>query len=227
MNGLFITGTDTGIGKTVVTGLLLALLRERGVRVRAMKPVQTGWPADNDLTSIGEETTRLTMPFRYRLAASPHLASRNSVRIPPIERAARALAKESDFLLVEGAGGLLVPLNGRETMMDLMRALRLPVLIVARAGLGTLNHAQLTVNELKRARVPIAGVVLNPGRGGAWGRIERDNLNELKNRTGVPVIRIFSNDWKNRRKNFQSLEKILAKVPIIPNYILYKPNPNR
>ncbi len=213
MNGLFITGTDTGVGKTMVTSLLLALARECGINATVMKPVQTGWPEDDDLSACGVEATPLHAPYRFKRPASPHLAGK--VAATKILSAYRELAKQYEYLLVEGAGGILVPLNTRHTMLDLMKAMKLPSLVVARAGLGTLNHTLLTLNELRRAKIQVAGIVLNPGRCGKWDAIERDNLKTLRARAGCPVVRIFSNDWKTRRKNFQSLELFLPRFPII------------
>jgi dethiobiotin synthetase len=200
MNGIFITGTDTGIGKTTVAASLLKWLRAQGVDAVPMKPVQTGYPKADDLAVCGVRANDLNAPYRLRMAASPHLASRGQIRIAKIVRAFRALSKQHDFIVVEGAGGVLVPLNFRETMLDVMKALRLPVLVVARAGLGTLNHTLLTLNELRRANLHVAGVMLNPGHRGPWGRIERSNLESLKRRCRCPVMRFFPMIGKTAKK---------------------------
>jgi dethiobiotin synthetase len=199
VKGVFITGTDTGVGKTVAAAALLRWLRAREVNATVMKPVQTGWPGSDDLAACGVKATARNNPYRFRLAASPHLAGR--VRVDKIMAAYRALARAHDFVIVEGAGGVLVPLNRRHTMLDLMKRMRLPVLVVARAGLGTLNHTLLTLNELHRARLRVAGVILNPGRRGRWGRIEQGNLETLKRRCSQPVQRFFPTIGNFARKS--------------------------
>ncbi len=209
MNGLFITGTDTGVGKTTVAAALINVLRERGVDATPMKPVQTGWPRANDVAACGFKSTTLTNPYRFQLAASPHLAGR--VKMEKILQAFRALSKRHAFVLVEGAGGVLVPLNDKQTMVDLMKRLRLPVLVVARAGLGTLNHTFLTLGELHRAGLNVAGVILNPGAKSKWGRIEQSNLETIQERGRCRVIRLFPMIGKNRTRNFQSLENLFAR----------------
>ena len=206
MKGIFVTGTDTGVGKTIVVAALLRELKLRGLDAMPMKPVQTGWPQANDVAACGVKNTPLTNPYRFKLAASPHLAGR--VKLQKIVRAFNALSRKHDFVVVEGAGGVLVPLNDKETMIDLIKKLRLPVVIVARAGLGTLNHTLLTLNELRRAGLRVAGIVLNQGRSGGWKRIEQDNLETLQKRGRCPVVRFLPMIGKNRSRNFQSLEKM-------------------
>jgi len=203
--GLFITGTDTGVGKTVATAALLALLRARGVDAVPMKPVQTGcrrarggWRAP-DL----ERVLRLAglrppaaeqawmCPYRFGPACSPHLAARlarRPIQLRRIRAGFRQLSRRRDAVLVEGAGGVLVPLGGRRTMLDLMAALGLPVVLVARPGLGTLNHTLLSLAALRAARLRVAGVLLVDTAPRAWGRLERDNAATLARLGRVPVL---------------------------------------
>lgn len=207
MKGLFITGTDTGVGKTAVLAALLCALRRAGRDAVPMKPVQTGCRRTRrglvppDLESVlrsagfppGTSRDRRMCPYRFSPACSPHLAASRAgtrIRLSVIQKAFRQLAREHDTVLVEGAGGLLVPMNERETMLDLMKALALPVVVVARPGLGTLNHTLLTLAELCRAQLKVQAVILSCVRPGPWGAIERNNMETIRRRGRVRVHRL-------------------------------------
>lgn len=190
-----VTGTGTGVGKTVVTAAVAALAGARGDRVAVVKPAQTGTaPAD-----IGDlyEITRLagirdTHEFaRFPDPLSPEAAARMS-GLPPLDlvRSAgrvRSLAATRDLVLVEGAGGLLVRYDpGGGTLADLAVALAAPVLLVTTAGLGTLNHTALTIEALARRGIALAGLVI-----GSWaaapGLADRCNLTDLETLAGGPL----------------------------------------
>jgi dethiobiotin synthetase len=171
MRGLLVTATDTGVGKTEVTCALVAGARARGVDAVGMKPAQSGVspgePSDADrllAASGGCEPLDALCPYSFGPPLAPAVAARvegRAISLGRIVDAARALAARHAAVIVEGAGGLLVPLTERETCADLATALGVPVLVVARAGLGTVNHAALTVEALLRRGLPIAGIVLN------------------------------------------------------------------
>jgi dethiobiotin synthetase len=170
LRGLFVTGTDTGVGKTVVAAALLRTARRRGLRPVPFKPVETGCdpdPLDAIALSRAAETPAALAeicPYPLRLPAAPALAARaQDLRLDLGDLAARATAvgARGDFLVVEGAGGLLVPYADGATTLELAAALGLPLLIVARTGLGTVNHTALTLREAKRAGLEVAGVILN------------------------------------------------------------------
>ena len=206
--GIFITGTDTGVGKTAVTAALLTLLRRRGVDAVPMKPVQTDClrrgreliAPDLDfclrmagLRAQGEERNDMC-PFRFVPACSPHLAARlarQPIQLRCIMAAYRNLAARHDAVLVEGAGGALAPIGGGRTMLDIMRALDLPVLIVARPGLGTINHTLLTLAAVRAAHLKIAGILFADTQPGRWGQIERDNVETIRRLGQVPIIGHF------------------------------------
>src|SRR5262249_34231968 len=147
MKAYFVTGTDTGVGKTFVSAGILHSLRRRGVRVAALKPAETGCdpePADGAL--LARAAGACPVPFTYRLPVAPAVAARvegNPFTLAPVRAAFDAL--DADFCLVEGAGGLLVPFADDLLAADVAAALALPVLVVARASLGTINHTVLTV----------------------------------------------------------------------------------
>lgn len=173
MTAYFVTGTDTGVGKTLVSGALLAAARRRGLRCAGLKPVAAGGlPVRGGVEN--EDATLLrglaAMPLEYaevnpvalRLAAAPHLAAEAEGRTlhvaPLVDHVARVReAHGIDFLLVEGAGGFLVPLNDRETLADLAAALGFPVILVVGLRLGCLNHALLTAAAIRAAGLPLAG----------------------------------------------------------------------
>ena len=225
MKGIFITGTDTGIGKTVLGALLLAELRRRGVNAAPMKPVQTGCmaeglrpeasdirkggasnlkPQTSNLSApdldyalsmaameVSEEHYSLMSPYRFEPACSPHLAAEmagTEIEIAEMGIAARNLLDEYEYLIAEGAGGILVPLNQRETLLDLMQAMKLPVLLAARPGLGTLNHSLLSIQALRADGLDIRGIVFMAGSDAGAGFIEEDNMNTLEHFSGIPVI---------------------------------------
>ncbi len=185
MRGLFVTGTGTGVGKTVVAAAVCAALRSRGEPVVAWKPVVTGtdappadgWPADHELlaAAAGGEPQAVG-PLRFGPPVAPHLAARLAgEKIEPAEllRAARAAAAER-VLVAEGVGGILVPLTAGYLVRDLARDLGLPVVVAAAPGLGTINHTLLTLEALRAVGLPVAGVVLTPWPGDP-SELERSN----------------------------------------------------
>jgi len=176
LSGLFVTGTDTGVGKTVVSAALMHCLRRSGP-VRYWKPVQTGIEQDDDTATVRrlaacgveevfDEGVRLPRPL------SPHASARLAgVTIAIDEIVSRVAGQISNAApdgaapltpawIVEGAGGVLVPLNDHELMIDLMVRLALPVVVAARSGLGTINHTLLTLEALAARRLAVAGVVM-------------------------------------------------------------------
>jgi dethiobiotin synthetase len=210
MAGLFVTGTDTGVGKTVLSAALLAAMRAAGEEVIAHKPAVTGlgeppdgdgapWPADHELLAAAAAMEREQVtPRRYAAAVAPPLAAEIAgerlTREDVLEgaRAAVAAASQADrgggprTLVVEGAGGLLSPLAGELTVCDLAVALGLGLLIAARPGLGTINHTLLTLHSARAAGLTVRAVVLTP-----WperpSRLESYNRETIARLGGVEV----------------------------------------
>ncbi len=191
MSSFFITGTDTDAGKTVLAALLLAALHQRGHNALPMKPAHSGC-ADNipdldyALTLSGIQADPalkpLLAPACYTPACSPHLAAEMENRPLTLQRLVNAyhtLSRQAEILLVEGAGGVLVPLNRQETMLDLMAELKLPILIAARPGLGTINHTLLTIKALRQRNLPIAGFVFIHTRPDGSDFTEPDNARTI------------------------------------------------
>jgi dethiobiotin synthetase len=172
VRGLFVTGTGTGVGKTIASAALLAAMRAAGEPVRAYKPVVTGldepsgvWPPDHELLALATGMApEKVAPLRYGPAVSPHLAVELAgVPIAPAKlvESARA-ASEGHTLIVEGVGGLLVPLAEDFTVRELAVELALPLVIAATPGLGTINHTLLTLQAARAAGLSVAAVVLTP-----------------------------------------------------------------
>ncbi len=239
MNGYFITGTDTDIGKTALSALLLAELRRRGMNAAPMKPAQTrceaaeerqqsegnrqqrggnstssksapqpgasylapnasglsvpdlGYSLSMAQMKVSPEDYSLMSPFRFEPACSPHLAAElagTEIKLDQITEAAKELASEYEQLLIEGAGGIMVPLNGSDMMIDLMKELKLPILLAARPGLGTINHTLLSIRALREAGLTIAGVVLVESKQTERGFIEEDNITTIERFGEVAIL---------------------------------------
>jgi len=203
--GVFITGTDTDVGKTVVAAAVLCALRGRGFDAVPMKPVQTGgvqrdgrWTSpDQDFClhmcelSAGEDEYQSMVPYIFEPACSPHLAVAESGRFISFDRITEAfgtLVERHDCVIAEGAGGVLVPIDTEQTMLDLMVRLNLPVVLVSRPALGTLNHTLLSLREMRRAGVEVAGVIFCESEPTTWGDIEKDNWHTIERLGEVPIL---------------------------------------
>jgi dethiobiotin synthetase len=174
IRGLFITGTDTGVGKTMVTAAIAAALRADGCQAGVWKPVQSGarlGSGETDaerllqLTGINERLEAVA-PYTFEMPLAPMLAARYAgvtLTVQELIAAGNPLTERYEALLIEGAGGVAVPLNDDALMADLIAELRIPALIVARSGLGTINHTILTAAFLWHYGIPIVGVILNDG----------------------------------------------------------------
>lgn len=170
MSALFVTGTDTGVGKTFVACAIATALRSRGRRVGVLKPVETGVESAPEdamrLSAAADDRSPLddVCPYRLRAPLAPDVAARlEDVRID-LDRIAALIERRRasvDVLLIEGAGGLLVPIVDRATWLDLATRLALPMLIVAANRLGTINHCALTARVAQAAGVDVRGVVLS------------------------------------------------------------------
>jgi dethiobiotin synthase len=180
LRGLFVTGTDTGIGKTVVSATLFHRYRG-GLVLRYWKPIQTGIESDDDTADVArlaecEDGEIFAHGVRLARPVSPHLAARLSGRTIDTDQLLEMIRHEDRDVrwIVEGAGGVLVPINDRDTMADLMVRLGLPVVVVARTALGTINHTLLTLEALRARALEVAGVVMvGPEDADACEAIER------------------------------------------------------
>jgi dethiobiotin synthetase len=196
VRALFVTGTDTGAGKTILSAALVAAMAAAGELVRAHKPVVTGlegppgrWPPDHELLArLAGMDPREVAPLRYGPAVSPHLAASLAGEtvepdriVATAEAAMRTVDTEGGVLVLEGVGGLLVPLTADFTVRDLATRLKLPVLIAAHPGLGTINHTLLTLHAARAAGLVVLAVVLTPWpeRPSAMERSNRETIARL------------------------------------------------
>ena len=172
-NALFITGTDTGVGKTYIAAALARLLTRQGLRVGVMKPVESGVDdvqtlgADANLLSwaaVNDQPAALVSPYRLQAAVAPSVAaSHEGVKIIPsvITDAFNTLCANHDFVIVEGAGGLMTPIAGGFLIADLIQMLRLKALFVCRPNLGTINHTMLSLFSAQQLGITTAGYIIN------------------------------------------------------------------
>ena len=205
MESIFVTGTDTDAGKTVAAAALLAVVRDDGIDAVPMKPIQTGCELRNgvwhvpDLAfvtkacglSISPDDRDLVCPYTFEPACSPHLAAEMagiSISYEKIIEAFAMLKSRHSVVIAEGAGGIMVPVDRKIMMLDLMKAMGLPVVLVTRPGLGTINHTLLSLNQLRHAGMTVAGVVFCETNPPARDFIESDNRITIEQSGGVPVL---------------------------------------
>jgi dethiobiotin synthetase len=199
MRGVFVTGTGTEVGKSVVAAAVCAALAERGERVAAFKPAVTGldesagsWPPDHELlasaASAGQSPADVA-PHRYGPPLSPHFAAElagETIEPAALIEAARAAGARADAVVCEGIGGLLVPITPGYVVRDFAVDLGLPVVIAARTELGTINHTMLTVEAARAAGLRVAGIVMTP-----WptepAPIQTSNRDTIERLGSVPV----------------------------------------
>jgi dethiobiotin synthetase len=219
MQGLFITGTDTGVGKTLVAAGLARLLVNQGVRVGVFKPVASGGKisADGKLlqkaAKLPDSVYSAIVPAHYRQPLAPYVAAckEGKVDLLKVEKAYRKAKASCDFLIIEGVGGIQVPITRNFFVTDWIKKWKLPVLVVARAGLGTINHTLLTVEALQRRKIKILGVLVNGYRGKTIA--ERTNVKALKMLLRVPVYGPLKFNPKYRT-NLDLLAKDLGKLRV-------------
>lgn len=203
--GVFITGTDTGVGKTIVSAVITRALIQKGIKSGVMKPIETGCsernglmvPTDGmflrEMAGMNDSIDLLT-PVRYKNPLAPLVAAEienRPVDIDAITSAYEVLSGKYDFIVVEGVGGLLVPIARRERIFfvsDLIKKLALPVIIVARPGLGTINHTLLTVHHALREGLNVTGVIINHNTPPENSLAEKTNPEVLSDLCPVPII---------------------------------------
>jgi dethiobiotin synthetase len=203
--GIFITGTDTGVGKTYVTAALLAELRRRGVRAAAFKPIACGAGGRRDAEIYAElmnheQPLDAINPIYLSHPLAPSVAAkleRKRIDMRRVGVAYRRLAADYPIVLIEGAGGLLVPIRENYFVADMAKTLGLPLLVVARLGLGTINHSLLTVRAARAIGLKVRGMVLNDTVGGKRGLAAKTNIEAVPELCGVPLLGVMPHG-KNR-----------------------------
>lgn len=204
MKGFFVTGTDTGVGKTIVSALVLNVLKMQGLKTCAMKPFETGALREGNLLipSDGmflkdaaqmEEPINYITPLCLEKPLAPMVAAEMDgveIDITPVWKAYEYFKKRYEAIVVEGVGGIMVPIKKDYLVVDLIKELELPVLIVSRPGLGTINHTLLTINELLRRDISIRGIIFNFSAPPEGSLAEETNPSIISRLTDVPVIGI-------------------------------------
>lgn len=207
-DGFFITGTDTGVGKTVVTAGIAQVLRSAGVDVGVMKPVATGCGrrreglVSEDAEFLAKaadapEPLEALSPIRLADPLAPTVAAARAGRnldLGAVWTAWERLRRAHAFMLVEGIGGALCPVTARQSVADLARRFNLPVLVVARPGLGTINHTAMTVEVLRARRLAIEGIIVNRYNRDTEDVAELTNPDEIQRATGCPVLGLVPDD---------------------------------
>lgn len=227
MKAVFVTGTDTGAGKTVVSGLLGRFLLEKGYRVITQKWIQTGsgnFPKDiNSHLKLMKmprhnikEYLSYMFPYTFKFASSPHLAAsleKRTISIKKIKKCFKFLQKGFDFVIVEGAGGALVPFNRKRLIIDIARELNLPVLIVASNKLGAINHTLLTIEAIKRRGMKIIGIIFNNRYRKVSKIILKDNAKIVAKLTGEKILGTLPY-IKDKNRLYKSFLPIGNKITI-------------
>lgn len=218
MAGIFITGTDTGVGKTVIAGGLAGAIKKKGINVGIMKPVQTGGKKDEKGNLFSEdahfvmktanikEDLNLVNPVCLEPALAPSVAAKLSgvfVDIKKIKSSFNKLREKYEFLIVEGAGGITVPIIEDYLMRDLIFDLKLPAVIVARPTLGTINHTILTVKYLDEKGIKVIGIILNNLDPKKIGMAEKTNPGVIESLTKRPILGIVPTSTTTNIENME------------------------
>lgn len=201
----FVTGTDTGVGKTLISCALLHVFATKGLRVAGMKPVATGCDGDGinqdaqqlQNASNVQMTTDQVNPYRFKDAIAPHIAARNGgvcIDFNRILTSYNELATKADVVVVEGVGGFKVPLNASQDIADLAKQLDLPVVLVVGIRLGCINHALLTASAIELCGLKCAGWVANILDAGMPALL--DNIDALQQRLPAPMLGVVP--WQLR-----------------------------
>lgn len=206
-NGLFITATDTEVGKTVITGALAAALKARGLHVGVVKPVASGGVSidDCELTSedatflmkaagINETSRKAVNPLCLAPALTPAAAARESgvtIDVLTLINACRTMLETSEVGLVEGVGGITAPIWEDYLIADMMVELGLPSIIIARPNLGTINHAVLTAEYARQRNINILGFIINPWDEDQATILEHSNIDYIERLSGLPILGKF------------------------------------
>lgn len=224
VKGYFITGTDTDVGKTIVAGGLAALYKKQGLNVGVMKPIATGCKRVNNrlvsddavflkLSAEIEDEYELINPVSLEQPLAPSVAARLSntkIDTDKINTAYDTLCERHEYIIVEGIGGLLVPIDEYYFIVDLATEMELPLIVVCRPTLGTINHTLLTVSYAREHGLEVKGIVVNESAENCDAVVKKTNIDEIKRLTGLPVLGIIPFDKGMDIKNYN--KEILIKI---------------
>ncbi|MFH1776533.1 MAG: dethiobiotin synthase [Candidatus Omnitrophota bacterium] len=225
MKAVFVAGTDTGVGKTVVCGLLGRFFKERGVQVITQKWIQSGSrrfspdiACQLKLMQQGKKEVSdylsYMLPYSFKFSASPHLAAQleqRNIKEDRIKKSLKVLSRCFDLVIVEGIGGVLVPFNNKRLVVDMVKEFKLPVIIVAANKLGAINHTLLTIEALKKRRIKIIGVIFNNLFKKENPLILRDNPLIIKKISKIEILGVLPYS-KNKEVQYEKFQPIGRKI---------------
>jgi dethiobiotin synthetase len=224
--GVFITGTDTGVGKTLIAGAIAKILSQKGKKIGVFKPVATGCKKTKKallsedaqfLAHCANSKSGLDLvnPVTFKTPAAPFAcekAENKKVDFKRIADAYNKICQNSDFIIVEGIGGVKVPITDRFNVLDLAKAFKLPVVIVARSKLGTINHTLLTIDAIRSAGLLLAGVVINGYDEKTKDFAEKTNAKIIEKLGKVKILAVVTFDDKTNMKKFIIGQKVLKSL---------------
>ena len=222
--GYFITGTDTGVGKTIVAGGLAALYKNKGLNVGVMKPVATGCKRVNNalisddavflkfLAEV-EDEYELINPVSLEQPLAPTVAARLSNKKIDLEKVRTAydtLCERHEYMIVEGIGGLLVPIDEYYFVVDMAEEMELPLIVVCRPTLGTINHTLLTVSYAHQHGLDVKGIIVNESTENCDATLKKTNTGEIKRLTSLPILGTIPFDKRLDTKCYN--KEVLIKI---------------
>jgi dethiobiotin synthetase len=227
MNGFFVTGTDTDVGKTIISGGLAAVLKEKKIDVGVFKPLLSGISREDPAsdTSLLKQLSQTSLsyeeitPFEFKEPLAPYVAGKLEGKIVEIQEVLRhweKIKRKHEFFIIEGAGGISVPLGEHFLVSDLIKAIQLPIVIVARPNLGTVNHIFLTVHYAKSLGLTVAGIVIN-GISDHPDLAEKTNPKLIEELCGVPILGITPKLKEITIENIKKMVKEHIDVTLLIN----------
>jgi dethiobiotin synthetase len=227
--GVFITATDTGVGKTLVASALVKCLTQRGIDVGVMKPIETGVARSRKAQSDGVrlrnaaghcDSMAEVSPYVFRLPVAPLSAARaegKTIQMATIMRAFNHLHQKHAYMIAEGAGGVFTPITQSLDVLDLINQMQLQALVVGESGLGGINHALLTLDALRRRKIPIVALVLNqcrPVRTKTARLQEQSTVSLLRRLAGIPVVGPLPYNPSMKKNRNESVVRFAKTAPI-------------
>jgi dethiobiotin synthetase len=231
MSSIFITGTDTSVGKTIVTCGIALFLKEIGINVGVMKPISTGGIPSQDAMFLKriiniKDSINFINPICFKTPVAPYVAERlenKKIEIKKILNSYKKLLKLHDIILIEGIGGIFVPIKPNYFVIDLIKEFDTPTIVISRAGLGTINHTLLTINALKEYKINVIGIILNGYKGDDIS--ENTNKFVIEKFSKIPVLanikynkkflenkNLLLNEIKRQKKLVEYLSKLRFKL---------------
>ncbi|HZH60421.1 MAG TPA: dethiobiotin synthase [Metabacillus sp.] len=226
MKGFFVTGTDTGVGKTFITSGIAAVLKEKQMDIGVYKPLLSGISREHPEsdTSLLLEASQSSLtykditPFEFKEPLAPYVAGKlegKSIYLKDVLNHWDGIKERHQYFLVEGAGGISVPLGPDFLVSDLIIALSLPTIIIARPNLGTINQTFLTVKYARSLGIEIAGIIIN-GKNKGFDLAEQTNPDVIEKQCGVPILGVTP---KLENRNKEAIKKMVKEHINVPNLI--------